>query len=379
MLLEFGLKNFFSYKEEVSISFRLDSNCPQSISQGRDFSTVLGIKGANGSGKTHLLKGLAFVSFFCTNSFSDKPESPIHIDSFYDSDLPSEFYLEFMIGKVTYRYELSVTDTEIKRECIFRKNSKKTKILERVGNELIYRTAALARLDAIKLRKNASIISTAHQYDFDELNDIYNNFAQFVANVSYSGLSETPYDINSVSEFLHEHSDILEFVKSFIAECDTGITSIDIVEIKDNKGGTEFWPVFVHETNEKLNPVTAHSESSGTKALYRHLPSYKLILDRGGLLVLDEFDTHLHPHILPKLIQLFVDPVINKHSAQLVFSTHDAAVIDLLGRYRTYLVNKEDNESYAYRLDEIPGDIIRNDRSILPSYNDGKIGGIPKL
>jgi hypothetical protein len=43
------------------------------------------------------------------------------------------------------------------------------------------------------------------------------------------------------------------------------------------------------------------------------------------------------------------------------------------------LVNKEDNESFAYRLDEIPGDILRNDRPILPAYNDGKIGGIPKL
>ena len=42
-------------------------------------------------------------------------------------------------------------------------------------------------------------------------------------------------------------------------------------------------------------------------------------------------------------------------------------------------VNKEKNESYLYRLDEIDGDIIRNDRPLSPVYKAGKIGGVPKL
>jgi hypothetical protein len=53
--------------------------------------------------------------------------------------------------------------------------------------------------------------------------------------------------------------------------------------------------------------------------------------------------------------------------------------MDFLGRYRTILVNKENNESYGYRLDEISGDIIRNDRPISPAYNAGKIGGVPHV
>jgi hypothetical protein len=53
--------------------------------------------------------------------------------------------------------------------------------------------------------------------------------------------------------------------------------------------------------------------------------------------------------------------------------------MDTLGKYRTFLVNKENNESFGYRLDEIPGDMLRNDRLISPIYNEGKIGGIPKL
>ncbi|RLO37994.1 abortive infection protein, partial [Serratia marcescens] len=49
------------------------------------------------------------------------------------------------------------------------------------------------------------------------------------------------------------------------------------------------------------------------------------------------------------------------------------------GKYRTYLVNKEKNESYCYRLDEIKGDILRHGRLISPVYKEGKIGGVPKL
>lgn len=378
MLLEFGLKNFFSFKESVSISFKLDLNCPSNISQGHDFTTVLGIKGANGTGKTHALKGLSFLRYFCTDSFSSKPDEHIYIDSFYENDQPSEIYAEFSIQGVTYLYELSVTRTAVLRESIYRTKSKRVKILERINNQLTVKKE-FSRLDAIKLRKNASIISTAHQYEFNELADIYTFFSGIISNVSYEGLNTTPHDISFVSKFLNERKPILNFVREFISDCDTGISSIDIIELKNDKGDKEYAPIFVHEVDDESYPVTVLTESSGTKALFRTLPSYYLVLDVGGLLILDEFDTHLHPHILPKLLQLFLDPAINKKNAQIIFSTHDAEILNLLGRYRTYLVNKEGNESFAYRLDEIPGDILRNDRPILPAYNDGKIGGIPRL
>jgi hypothetical protein len=380
VLLEFGLKNFFCFKEGVSISFRLDSKCPANISLGRDFATVLGIKGANGSGKTHILKGLAFLCNFCTDSFSNKPDGRIGIEAFYYNEQPTDFYAEFSIHEVTYRYELSLTDKEVTRECIYRTKGKKVKILERLSNELVSRTKEFAQFDSIKLRKNASIISTAHQYEFNELNDVYDFFNFAISNVSYTGMQETPSDINAVSEFLKNNKNILKFVNGFIAKCDTGISKIEIVEIKKEDGGKpEYAPVFVHEVNGKPRAVTHFTESSGTKALFRELPSYELVLKTGGLLVLDEFDNHLHPHILPILLDLFLNPKTNKTNAQIIFSTHDSEILNFLGRYRTYLVNKDKNESFAYRLDEIPGDILRNDRPILPVYTEGKIGGVPKL
>ena len=104
-----------------------------------------------------------------------------------------------------------------------------------------------------------------------------------------------------------------------------------------------------------------------------------MALEQGGVLLLDEFDINLHPNLLPMLINLFDDPEKNLNNAQMIFSTHDTAIMDRLGKYRTYLVNKENNESFGYRLDEIPGDILRNDRPVSSPYRNGKVGGVPKV
>lgn len=37
-----------------------------------------------------------------------------------------------------------------------------------------------------------------------------------------------------------------------------------------------------------------------------------------------------------------------------ILSTHDTEILNTLGKYRSYLVNKTNNET-AYELDEIPG------------------------
>ena len=70
---------------------------------------------------------------------------------------------------------------------------------------------------------------------------------------------------------------------------------------------------------------------------------------------------------------------MNQLGAQLLFSAHDADILDICGKYRTCLVNKDNNASYVYRLDELPGDILRNDRPISPLYKEGRIGGVPRL
>jgi hypothetical protein len=324
---------------------------------------------------------MAFLSNFVRWSFlaNDDEQELMVFSNFFDSVEPSEFYVELEINENRYRYELVATDRRVIRETIYNYDPKKKKYLERLENEITTKPKTETSLDSILLRNTTSVVSTLAQHKTDILKDIGEFFYRIYANVNYGGLRETPIDIKETAKYLHRNHDANKFVADFIRECDAGICDIQSMEITSAKGAPEFMPVFLHKVGDDRKVVHYYTESSGTKALYRMLPEFKRALDSGSLVIIDEIDVNIHPHLLPKLIGLFLSSDSNPKNAQLLFSTHDSQVLDLLGRYRTYLVNKEDNESYLYRLDEIPGDLLRNDRPVSPIYSEGRIGGVPKL
>jgi len=384
MLLEYRVTNFFSFKETTNVSFKLPSNCPKDMSYGKTYSNILCVKGKNASGKTNLLKALSFLAEFCTDSFSKKPDEEILLDNFYDSEEDTEFFIEFMDDTVLFQYELILNKNNIVRETIYRKGQRKTKIIERKGNKLTSIISELKSLKLMKLRQNVSLISTAKQYDLGNIQSvksIYTFFKSFMSNVNYHGLKSYVPDLNLLCQLFYEESDsrLFDFVKEIIISCDMGVKNIEIIKHESDLDEIRYVPLFTHEADGVEHKISYHTESSGTKSLFTQLARYKLILDTGGVLCLDEFDINLHPQILPLLIDLFLNPKKNYNDAQLIFTTHNSDIMDLLGKYRVYIVEKQSNESFAYRLDEIPGDILRNDRSISHVYNTGKIGGQPRL
>ena len=377
-MLEYGAKNYFSFKEGFEVSLRLNKNCPENISHGKDNTNVLCVKGGNGSGKTNVLKALSFIHEFCINSFSYKPDSKSPIEPHFNNSKSTEFFVVFSRKNIEYRYELELTKDKVVSEILYEKDKRYNKIIERTHDSIIYTNKEYSELESMKLRANASLISTAHQYEFATMNKIYSFFDNIQTNVNNIGLSNFVPETSTISKFYKDNDSIFKFVIEQIRSCDIGITNIKILDNEDENGKRIYFPVFYHNTENTTKSLSFHYESSGTKALYIILGLYKLILDSGGVLVLDEFDINLHPHILPKLIDLF-DSDKNINDAQLIFTTHNSSIMDILGKYRTVLVNKEENCSYAYRLDELPGDIVRNDRQISKVYNSGKLGGVPKI
>ena len=113
--------------------------------------------------------------------------------------------------------------------------------------------------------------------------------------------------------------------------------------------------------------------------MYINLLFYYQNLKSGGVLILDEFDINLHPDILPHLINLFITKELNPNKAQMIFSTLNPDVLDVLGKYRSYLFEKENGESFGYRLDEPDTNILRNDRSVSAPYKRHLLGGYPKI
>lgn len=381
MILKYGVSNFFCFNEGIEISFELNANCPKSISKGKSYSNIVCVKGANGSGKTNALRALDFFANFCANSFSNKPEDPIKFESFFSAKEPTEFYVEFLISNVNYRYELILTREEILTERIYRKLERTTLVIERENNNFKKIINEYSDLKEIKkLRSNASIISTGNQYELKSISHIYSFFETITSNLYINAIHRFDQNIISIiSRYYNNFQDVFEFVKNILRKCDLGIKDIIIEHTKDSEGNDDYFPLFIHEHQGKQYKLSFFHQSSGTQSLFIGLFRYRFALTQGGVLILDEFDTTLHPHILPLLLELFIDKDNNPNDCQLIFTTHNDKIMEYMGKYRTILVVKDDNESFSYRLDEIPGDILRNDRPISPIYNDGKIGGIPKI
>ena len=380
MLLEFGAKNFFSFKEGFEVSLKLNDSCPEKISHNKNYTNILAIKGANASGKTNVLKLLSFIENFSLYSFSKKVEQDIDFHSYFRNSETTSVYIVFLNDEIEYTYELELTKEKVISEIIYKKDKRKTKIIERKNNEILHTSKEYNELKIIKLKDNASLISTAHQYEINAINQLYNIFNSISTNVHSQGRTDALPDNRVVTKFYKDNPDIFKFVQEVLIKSDTGIKDIEILD-RENKetGKKEYFPIFNYALGLKKNFLTFYDQSSGVKSLYLQLGRYKTVLDKGGILALDEFDINLHPDLLPMLIDFFEDEKKNINNAQLIFTTHNSEIMDELGKYRVVLVNKTENESFLYRLDEIPGDILRNDRSISSVYNAGKIGGKPKI
>ena len=59
-------------------------------------------------------------------------------------------------------------------------------------------------------------------------------------------------------------------------------------------------------------------------------PSVFRALDTGGLLVVDELESDLHPLIGAAIVRLFNCPQTNPKNAQILFSTHDTNLLSAI-------------------------------------------------
>ena len=66
MLLGYGAKNCWCFKDWMEIDLTLNDNVPKDISMNLPAATAMCFKGANASGKTNALKVFAFLSYLHT-------------------------------------------------------------------------------------------------------------------------------------------------------------------------------------------------------------------------------------------------------------------------------------------------------------------------
>lgn len=423
MIKNYKFSNFHSYLEETVVDLTVSKRALHSYfdyetNDGSKISKVMCAFGANGSGKSNLLKPIAFVSWFVTESFrSLKPDEDIPFFPHFarteepttiqvDFVIPRQFYeLETADGEEVrardtefeYRYFLSLTDKYVVKEELKIKSSVSGLFKRVFSRELVdkkyvlkkgtdYVRAPLSIFDGCP--DNCSMISylarikeEEHQKKVPYIILAYMQFGLSSSNLTVGG-RQHEINLDIATDYFRSNNEQFEKVKDLLSKYDLGIKDIEIksrtvLNSETGKKEDMYIPFFTHENKNEKYEVPIWLESNGTQSAYYMLAQIVQKLDSGGIAILDEFDNDLHPLLTLEILELFKCQQQNVGNAQLIFTTHTPQVLDVLRKQHCYLVEKHDSESEVWRIDDIEG--IKERDNLYSKYVNGLLGGVPEF
>lgn len=435
MIVEFAIKNFLSFKNEVVFSMLAAksvkecesnedgcSNIFTSEETGQKFVRVATIYGANGSGKSNLIKAMMFFKNMILNSaandsiLADFQKNQYLLDKESLSET-SSFQMIFIIDNVSYRYGFEILDNKVNTEWLFVKEptSQKESYCFKRENAVVQinsRTFKVSKSLESIARDNALFLSSVSQFNVPMALVIRNWFNRSFNIIS--GIDNHTINYTALQYLNNEtmRMRILDFIKII----DLGIQDISVKEnTLDKVIDSASFPndpvlmKIVGDLNKAMNPdgnkikeldITAvhnrysgdevvetvvfplFKESVGTVKIFALLGPWLDTLANGGTLVVDEFGASVHTKLAVELIRLFQSK-LNRGDAQLIITTHDTNLLrkDLLRRDQIWFAEKDNHgvsDLYSlveYKINQATS--VRNDASFSKDYLLGKYGAIP--
>jgi len=393
MLHTYAFKNFQSFAERVEVDLTINRKTTLTDWMSEDVcgnrvSKLLAVVGHNASGKTALLKPIAFLHWFISHSFASSPDSTIpcspHV--IHATDL-SEFECAFDFEGTQWRYVLQCTEQKVLHEALYQKRERFTYVFIRTWDPetnsytVKQQGFGLAPQSAKKVRANVSLISWAAQYDVPLAKQLATRMV--ITNLNVVGrLPINDQAIMFAAEHFSSSPTQRLQMNRLLSEWDLSLSSVELQQIQLNPVEApeekSWFPFGQHVSGTNTFSLPFNRESNGTQGAFILLSRLLPVLEHGGLAVIDEFENDLHPLMLEPILDLFANPETNPLSAQLIFSTHAIEVLNLVEKSQVMLVEKdEDCLSQAYRLDSIEG--IRNDDNFYAKYMAGAYGAVPNL
>ena len=82
-----------------------------------------------------------------------------------------------------------------------------------------------------------------------------------------------------------------------------------------------------HQSISDESWLPLDEESRGTQMLFNMGWPILEAIQNGGLVLIDELESSLHPILAQHIVRLFNDPATNRRNAQLIFTTHDTNLL----------------------------------------------------
>ncbi len=392
MLCQFTFKNFKSYKSETVFDFQA-ATLPEfketliTTKSMPDLVPVSVIYGPNGGGKSNLLQALS-----CVISTIVKPvhelgknrqslilQQKVDAVPFLFDDVsvaePTEFKLFFLIDSNLYCYYLALKDDEIISESLSRKSitgKKPADLFDREKEKITLGYSINKKSINTNVNPKMPYLSfLAINYEIPEISEVMTWFESCI--------------IRSYANPMVEHQIMLEKYAEYKNQLIRALNdmNIDITDYRYDEDSRQLY--MKRNLREKEYELSFTEESDGTRKLIAALPVILLALREGRLVIIDELDAKLHPKLLRYVILLFKNKEINRHGAQLLFTSHDMSTMKntIFRRDEIWFAAANDtHESDVYSLHEMrseDGSRIKNTATYDKQYLEGRYGADPYL
>lgn len=433
MLARMVIENFLSFREETEFNM-FAGNFKTHKSHVYDLPVNLlrsaAIYGANGAGKSNLIKAIEYVKFIVNNGGikSSINSKKFKLDKEYLSK-PVFFEIELMLENKFYSYGIKIDGTLVLEEWLYETgNIKEDKLIFHRISSAKGKTKITTASKFVKSAKNKLLIELLEENllknnelllgkDSELKFDIVTNFKDVLLENIVIIHPQSEY--KNLTPHISVSNEFKTFSNSLLKTFDTGVEELKIEEfefdkyfgeddedtkeeilsdLEDNAGVLmchKGCDLFVTKTeNDDIvvrKLLSQHidkdgdfvsfdleEESDGTQRLLDFIPVFSGILNRRMTFIIDEIDQSLHPALLKTLITKVMNEPETK--GQLVFTTHESNLLDLdIFRQDEIWFIEKDNELKCSRLYSLSEFKPRYDLDIRRGYLKGRFGGIPFL
>ncbi|MGL4448683.1 MAG: AAA family ATPase, partial [Shewanella sp.] len=362
------------------------------------------IYGPNAGGKSNLIKAMATMQRMVVNVSQLQDLLPVTPFKFNEqsAQTPTEFEVTIIVDGVRYQYGFSATAQAVQEEWLFAFPKGRAQLwfersLQASGQ---YHYNFGDKLSGDKevwqraTRANALFLTTAIQLNSQQLLPIFNWFAKTLRVIGVQGWAPH-FSIACCQDERKEQ--IVDFLRS----ADFAISDI---HVREEDFSPEYLPTelpgkmrsfleYELAGKKELRLTTLHQgdqgqaveldftdESDGTRKMFSVAGPWLDSLSQGHVLLIDELHDNLHPMLVKFLVQLFHSPQSNPHQAQLIFSTHETAILnqEVFRRDQIWFCERDATQStQLYSLTDFsPRKGVDN---LERAYLAGRYGALPFL
>lgn len=419
MIQELKIKNFLSFKDEVTFSFEATKDTfaeDYQVVKINDNTRLLRfaiVYGYNASGKSNLLSVFDFLYEFWFYQPKDMDVKtgniPFKLDQ-TSANEPSRLELIFFVGKTKYWYQLELDERQVYLEKLYYyKSVQPTLLFERKldhGQSVIDFNFKVSNI----VKESIGVLCLKNMSFFAARNQVNASIPQIDTAMEWmkTKIMQTIFPKTNLTTYAQrkaaQNQTLTQYVVDFLHEADFNITNIvsDYVNKQVSDDEIRFRledenvpkdekermmkektvmllrTVFQH-TVENENGLEAYlmekkDESEGTLRTFGLEATLYSAMQNDAFLAIDELETSLHPKLLEKILFEY----LKAHSkSQILVTTHNDGLLDLVDDLIRkdsvwFTEKKKSGVTDLYKLTDFRG--INRLSSIREAYRNKRFG-----